>query len=32
MIDWILLIAGLALIIYGADFLTDGASALGKRC
>lgn len=32
MIDVILLLVGLALIVYGANFLTDGASAIGKRC
>ncbi len=31
MINAFWIIAGLALIIFGADFLTDGASALAKR-
>ncbi|MCM1482733.1 MAG: calcium/sodium antiporter [Muribaculaceae bacterium] len=32
MLDIVLLIVGLALIVYGADFLTDGASAIGRKC
>ena len=31
MIDILLLIAGLALILFGANFLVDGASAIAKR-
>ena len=31
MINVLLLVAGLALILFGADFLTDGASSLAKR-
>lgn len=30
-IDVVLFLVGLALIVYGADFLTDGASSLGRR-
>ncbi len=29
--DIVLFLVGLALIVYGADFLTDGASSLGRR-
>lgn len=31
MINVLLLVTGLALILFGADFLTDGASSLAKR-
>lgn len=30
-ITWILLVVGLAMIVFGADFLVDGASAIARR-